>query len=63
MMTKKTFESFAREIADYVRFSNDDVDRTKSFATFAARIVATVAKRENPRFDRDRFFRAAGLGR
>lgn len=60
-MTKKHFIALAAEIADYVRFSNDTPERTKEYATFAARVICSVAKADNPRFDRDRFMRACGL--
>ena len=60
-MTKRHFEAFAREIADYVRFSQDMPEATTKHATFAARVIAHVAAEFNPRFDRERFLKACGL--
>ena len=52
-MTKKHFETFAREIAA----SNND-DQTRMFAAIT---VIRVAQEFNPRFDRERFLKACGL--
>lgn len=52
-MSKRHYEAFAR----LVRESDADV-----FAkVFAARIFARIAAEDNPRFDRERFYRACGL--
>ncbi len=52
-MTKKHFESFARDIA-----ASDNPPELK---VFAALIIIRTAERDNPRFDRSRFLRACGL--
>lgn len=53
-MTKKHFEAFAREIA-----ASDNGGAAKMFA---ALVVIRVAQQDNPRFDRERFLKACGLG-
>jgi len=60
-MTKKHYEQFAREIAAFVRFSDDTPERTQGYATFAMRIIARVAAADNPAFNRDRFKHACGI--
>ena len=52
-MTKKHFEAFAREIANSNR---NDAERAA-----VAIVVVRVALQFNPRFDADRFYKAAGL--
>ena len=52
-MIKKHFEAFAREIRES--------DRTPEEKTAAAIIIMRVARQFNPRFDADRFFKAAGV--
>lgn len=52
-MTKKHFESFARDIA-----ASDNAPEVKMFA---ALVIIRTAERDNLRFDRRRFLRACGL--
>ena len=54
-MTKKHFEAFAEYIKAQKGITSDTDLRT------FADIVAAVASRDNPRFDRDRFLKACGL--
>lgn len=63
-MTKKHFERLAAilknevELAGELRIAQDEVfDHLDN----VGRAIATFAQEENPRFDRDRFLRAAGL--
>lgn len=52
-MTKKHFQMFADEIKN----SNLSLENKKVMAD----IVVTVAEKDNPRFDRDRFLKACGF--
>lgn len=52
-MTKKHFESMARDIA-----ASDNNDTTKMFAAI---VIIRTAEQDNPRFDRARFLRACGF--
>lgn len=53
-MTKKHFEAFAYQIATS--------QQSEATRRQMAEMVASVARADNPRFDRDRFFRACRLG-
>lgn len=52
-MTKRHFEAFALEIAN----SNRSLDERAAMAW----LVVRVAQQFNPRFDSNRFFKAAGM--
>ena len=55
MMTRKHFESLAASVAKLNLFNHDA-------AYGMACDVADVCAKDNPRFDRGRFFEACGLG-
>ena len=62
MLTRKVFE----QVAASVKKSVDKADKTKElklrdFAYDRAMELADYFEKENPRFDRDRFFNACGL--
>lgn len=58
-MTKRHFETFAREMRREFEVSkNED---TKAGLAVATDIFARLAQAENPRFDRARFFQACGF--
>ena len=62
MLTRKVFE----QVAASVKKSVDKADKTKDlklrdFAYDMAVELADYFQKENPRFDRDRFFNACGL--
>jgi len=70
-MTREHFEAFAAQIrqhVDYVKQLRVDPDidnrnliqQTDNVRTFA-RIVSSVGRRFNPRFDGDKFWKACGL--
>lgn len=62
-MTKRHFEEFARLIKQ-AGVDEGGSDKGESLETrqYAAYLVSRVAREFNPRFDRGRFYRAAGLG-
>lgn len=55
-MTKRHFEQFARHIRLYL-----ETVASLQTATAMAEMVASVAKQDNPNFNRERFMRACGL--
>jgi hypothetical protein len=59
-MTRKHFQVIAAQIAALVKTSrtNAQKKRAREYAERAAMFCA----QQNPRFDRDRFFTACGLG-
>ena len=62
MLTRKVFE----QVAASVKKSVDKADKTKDltlrdFVYDMAMELADYFEKENPRFDRDRFFNACGL--
>lgn len=69
-MQKRHFQQFADSIACDMRYvaavSPDDKDyahaqQVRQSAEYAAHKFADLARQYNPRFDRDRFFRACGV--
>ena len=53
-MTKKHFEAVARLIREF--------EASRDAKEFAAVVFARVAEESYPRFDRERFLKACGLG-
>lgn len=66
-MSRKHYREAAAAIAELVDRSNHQVcspahaQQQHDDAIFMARELAAMFKRGNPRFDRDRFYRACGL--
>jgi hypothetical protein len=57
MMTRKHFEAFAAMFREQMRFANDD---TNGVLSQLISETADLFAKENSRFDRQRFLRAAG---
>lgn len=60
-LSKRDFEQFAEAIKAEVE-ERSSSGETLAGLTTAAQIFADIAKRDNERFDRERFMRACGLG-
>lgn len=64
-MTKKHFEAFAKRLRDDMEETRRrfpaDVQMVENAVTYAAYVFADTASAMNPRFDRDRFLKAAGV--
>ena len=57
-MTKKNYETFAAIIADAMGLATSD---EKGLLRSVAYDMAEVFESDNPRFDRERFLKAAGV--
>ena len=62
-MTRKVFEQVAASVKNSVDKADETLDANLyGFAAEMANELADYFQKENPRFDRDRFFDACGLG-
>ena len=62
MLTRKVFEQVAASVKKSVDKADETLDANLyGFAAEMANELADYFQKENPRFDRDRFFKACGL--
>ena len=62
MLTRKVFEQVAASVKKSVDKADETLDANLyGFAAEMANELADYFQKENPRFDRDRFFNACGL--
>ena len=63
MLTRKVFEQIAASVKKSVDKADETLDTNLyGFATEMAHELADYFQKENPRFDRERFLDACGLG-
>ena len=64
-MTKKHFQAFANtlrtDMEETARRWPTKLEETRRAVTYAAYAFTRVAQDDNPRFDRERFYKACGL--